>query len=264
MAASEPQIKFEDGAAYESFMGVWSRSAGEIFLDWLAPPQAMAWLDVGCGNGAFTELLTERTAPARILGVDPSPAQLDYARKRHAAGIASFVPGDAMALPVEDRSFDAAVMTLVIFFVPQPAKGLTEMVRAVKPGGLVAAYAWDIMGGGFPVHVIYEELQALGLPAPAPPSAEVSRMAALTALWTDGGLDHVETKVITVQRRFDDFETLWRINLTGSRLTAVWGAMTPEQRQTLKDNVRARLIADAGGVITCSARAHAIRGQTAR
>ena len=53
---TEPQIRFEDGAGYERMMGVWSRSAGQIFLDWLAPKPGLAWVDVSCGNGAFTEL----------------------------------------------------------------------------------------------------------------------------------------------------------------------------------------------------------------
>ena len=59
--------------------------------------------------------------------------------------------GDAMALPVSDDAFDAATMGLVIFFVPDPAKGVAEMVRVVRPGGTIAAYAWDILGGGFPL-----------------------------------------------------------------------------------------------------------------
>src|SRR5258708_2438710 len=124
---AENQIRFDDGAAYERFMGVWSRSVGEIFLDWLHLARGLAWLDVGSGNGAFTELLVERAAPSRILGVDPSEAQLEFARGRHTTGIAEFVKGDAMALPAADQSFDAAVMALVIFFVPDPTKGVAEM-----------------------------------------------------------------------------------------------------------------------------------------
>jgi ubiquinone/menaquinone biosynthesis C-methylase UbiE len=64
--------------------------------------------------------------------------------------VAKFRQGDAMALPFPEDRFDAAVMALVIFFVPDPAKGVAEMVRVVGPGGMVAAYAWDTMGGGFP------------------------------------------------------------------------------------------------------------------
>src|SRR5438034_3377352 len=113
---AEPQIRFDDGAAYERMMGVWSRLAGEIFLDWLAPRPGLRWIDVGCGNGAFTELLVERCTPAEVQGVDPSEGQLAFARTRHTARIAEFRIGDAIALPFSEDAFDAAVMALVIFF----------------------------------------------------------------------------------------------------------------------------------------------------
>src|ERR1700676_2607787 len=95
----QSQISYEDGAAYERMMGVWSRIAGEIFLDWLAPRSGLRWIDIGCGNGAFTELLVERCAPAEVQGIDPSEAQLAFARTRPAARVAEFRQGDAMALP---------------------------------------------------------------------------------------------------------------------------------------------------------------------
>ena len=52
---TQPPIRFVDGAAYDRGMGSWSRLAGQVFLDWLAPPAGQRWLDVGCGSGAFTE-----------------------------------------------------------------------------------------------------------------------------------------------------------------------------------------------------------------
>src|SRR5712692_8772918 len=104
---AEQQIRFNDGAAYERMMGIWSRLAGNIFLEWLAPPPGLRWIDVGCGNGAFTELLAERCAPVEIQGIDPSEAQLAFARARPAARVAEFRPGDAMALPFPDDRFDA-------------------------------------------------------------------------------------------------------------------------------------------------------------
>src|SRR5262245_11838518 len=118
---SELKIRFDDGAAYERMMGIWTRYAGRVFLDWLAPAPGVRWLDVGCGNGAFTELLLERCAPKAIEGIDPSEAQLAFARERPAARTARFRQGDAQALPYSDATFDAAVMALVIFFVPDPA-----------------------------------------------------------------------------------------------------------------------------------------------
>ena len=76
---AETQIRFDDGAAYERMMGNWSRRAGNIFLDWLAAPPGLKWIDVGCGNGAFTELIVERCAPAEVQGIDPSEGQLAFA-----------------------------------------------------------------------------------------------------------------------------------------------------------------------------------------
>src|SRR5947208_7882923 len=103
-------IRFEDGAGYEQYMGKWSQLAGESFLDWLAPQSGLRWLDVGCGNGAFTEIIADRCAPASVHGIDPSEAQLAYARTRPALRSAQFRAGDAMALPFSDDMFDAAVM----------------------------------------------------------------------------------------------------------------------------------------------------------
>jgi len=133
-APKEHQFRFDDGAAYERMMGNWSRLAGEIFLDWLAPLSGLRWIDIGCGNGAFTELLVERCAVAEVQGIDPSEGQLAFARARPAARVAEFRQGDAMALPFSEDRFDVAVMALVIFFVPDPAKGVAEMVRVFLSG----------------------------------------------------------------------------------------------------------------------------------
>ena len=86
---AENQIRFDDGAAYERMMGTWSRLAGDIFIEWLNPRPGLRWVDVGCGNGAFTARLIERCAPAEVQGIDPSDAQLTFARTRSDARIAS-------------------------------------------------------------------------------------------------------------------------------------------------------------------------------
>ena len=69
---SDAGTQFLDGDAYERLMGRWSRMAGEKFLNWLAVPNGLYWLDVGCGNGAFTESLIAGSAPAAVGGIDPS------------------------------------------------------------------------------------------------------------------------------------------------------------------------------------------------
>ena len=83
-------------------------------------------------------------------------------------------------------------MALVIFFVPEPAKGVAEMARVVRPGGIVAAYAWDMQGGGFPMTPILAEVRAFGKrDLQGPPSVEASRMDSLRKLWSDAGMEGV-------------------------------------------------------------------------
>lgn len=257
------QIRFLDGAGYERYMGIWSRLAGATFLDWLDPKAGLRWLDVGCGNGAFTEMIVERCGPASVQGIDPSEEQLAFARTRPAARISQFRRADAMALPFPDDAFDAAVMPLVIFFVPQPAKGVSEMARVVCPGGAVTAYAWDLTGGGFPYETLQAEMRELGVAALAPPSPGASRIEALRELWTDAGLEAVETREITVQRTFADFEEYWKTILMGPSVGPRLAAMAVPDIALLQTRMRARLPADASGRISYSARANAVKGRVA-
>jgi SAM-dependent methyltransferase len=242
-------------------MGEWSRLAGETFLDWLAPKSGLRWLDVGCGNGAFTEMLVERCAPASVQGIDPSEGQLAYARTRPASRVAQFRQGDAMAPPFPDDTFDAAVMPLVIFFVPDPARGVAEMARVVCPGGVVTAYAWDMEGGGFPYEALQAEMRGLGVAVPVPPSPGASRIDVMRDLWAGAGLASVETREIAVRRTFADFDDYWTTILGGASVGPGLAAMAPEVLALLKARTHASLPADAAGHITCSARANAVKGR---
>lgn len=255
-------IQFDDGAAYERFMGAWSQLVAAQFLDWLAPQPGLRWLDVGCGNGAYTVMIAERCAPVMIHGIDPSEAQLAFARTRLPSSRARFERGDAMALPFGDDSFDAAVMPLVIFFVPDPPRGVAEMARVVRPGGIVAAYAWDMTGGGFPYAVVQAELRAMGLDVPSPPSPDASRTDRLIELWTGAGLDAIGTREITVERTFTNFDDYWQTIIGGPSVGRQLRALSSEDRARFTTQLRERLpAADARGRIVTSARANAIRGR---
>jgi SAM-dependent methyltransferase len=255
------EIHFDDGAAYERYMGLWSRVAGDQMLAWLSPPRGARWLDVGCGNGVFTELLHERCAPSGLVGVDPSPEQLAYARARPALRNARLLQGDAMALPLADGCMNVAIMPLVLFFVPDPAVGVREMTRVVGAGGLVCAYAWDMPGGGFPYHLLQREMRALGATVPKPPSPEASRLEVMNALWVGAGLDDVRTCQFFVQRRFDSFDEYWATVLGGASIGRTLAAMDPEHITVLKARLVSQLPVDEAGAVTCHAIANAVCGR---
>jgi SAM-dependent methyltransferase len=256
---ADQEIRFDDGAAYEDFMGRWSRLAGDAFLDWLRPAPGLRWLDVGCGNGAFTELLAQRCAPASLDGVDPSEGQLAFARTRLPQ--ARLRTGGAMALPWPDAAFDAAVMALVIFFVPEPARGVAEMARVIRPGGGVCAYAWDIAGGGFPYFALQDEMARLGQQPLMPPSVDAARLDSLSRLWREAGLVDVETRELVVARRFADFDAFWAAASNGPGIGQRLAAAPAGNAGRLKERLRERLAPASDGSVTCEGRANAVRGR---
>ena len=257
------EIRFDDGAAYERMMGMWSRIAGDVFLDWLAPKPGQTWLDIGCGNGAFSELIVTRTAPGAVHGVDPSEGQLAFARTRPHADKMQFRQGGAMELPYADNAFDTATMALVLFFVPEPAQGVAEMARVVKPGGSVSAYAWDMLGGGFPQERIFEALRAMGRTPVGAPRPEASQRDVMERLWRDAGLTDVETRVITVERTFENFEDLWTSVLPGPTLKNAMVDMPEAQVRELEERCRRAFPAASDGRITYPAWANAVKGKAA-
>jgi len=255
---------FSDGKVYERMMGRWSKRVGRQFLDWLDAPKNLKWVEVGCGNGAFTEELIARCAPLEVSAVDPSPGQLAFARTRPAAKMAQFQIGDAQALPFADKTFDAAAMALAITFIPDPAKGVGEMARVVRPGGLVATYMWDTLNDGVPLAPIAAALKSMGKTV-ARPSGEASRREVMQALWQQAGLRSVETRVIRIPvafSSFDDFcdSTLVPIGPSGQ----VVGAMSAAEKEQLKGRLRELLPIAADGSIAYEAFANAVKGHVSR
>jgi SAM-dependent methyltransferase len=241
-------------------MGRWSRLAGEKFLDWLDAPKNLKWIDVGCGNGAFTEVLIARCAPAAVTGIDPSEGQLAYARGRPGANRAEFRVADAQALPFSDNSFDAATMALVIVFIPDPGKAARELARVVRPGGAVATYMWEFPDG-FPPAPLAAAMKDLGLIPPERPNVQASARGAMQAIWKEAGLTAIETEVIRIRVSFSSFDDFWDSNTvpvgpSGKALSE----LSPGALEQLKTRLRERLPIAADGSISYQAFANAVKG----
>jgi demethylmenaquinone methyltransferase/2-methoxy-6-polyprenyl-1,4-benzoquinol methylase len=103
----------------------------------LQPGQAA--LDVASGTGKVAADLADRAgAYGRVLGVDLSPGMIDVATQRFAGrpGL-EFTVGDALALPTDDATFDAATIAFGMRNLPDYGRGFAEMARSVRPGGRV-------------------------------------------------------------------------------------------------------------------------------
>ncbi len=91
-------------------------------------------LDVACGSGKLTAQLVRIAGPiGRVVGLDFSSQMLAVARREH-PGV-EFTDGDALNLPFDDATFDAATIAFGLRNLADPVMGLREMLRVVKPGG---------------------------------------------------------------------------------------------------------------------------------
>ena len=95
-------------------------------------------VDIACGNGA-TALLLARQLGCVTVGVDLGARAIEQAKRATPPGArASFLLGDAEALPLADASFDVALSECSLCTFPDTPRAIAEMARVVRPGGMLA------------------------------------------------------------------------------------------------------------------------------
>jgi SAM-dependent methyltransferase len=252
------------GAAYEPYVGRWSRLVAREFLNWLAVPARGRWLDVGCGTGGLTETILAIASPDSVTGVDPSEAYVAFARAHIRDARASFEVGSAMALAAQTATFEAAVAGLVFNFVPQAETAVMEMARVTKPGGVVAAYVWDYAEGMGLMRRFWDAAVALEASATALDEGKrfpLCRPEPLIRLFNGTGLHDVQVRAIDIPTGFRDFDDYWSPFLGGQGPAPGYAmSLTEERRATLRERIRASLTTEPDGSIHLTARAWAVRG----
>ena len=255
------------GAAYEPFIGRWSRLVARELLGWLAVPPNGRWLDVGCGTGALTGAILADAMPARVWAADASAGFVAYARRQTPDPRAGFAVADARALPLPSASLDAVVSGLVLNFVPGPDRAAAEMARVARSGAVVATYLWDYADGMRLLRHFWDAAVAEDPGAAALDEGRrfpLCRPAALRALWEGAGLEEVETRALEVESRFASFDELWAPFLGGQGPAPSYVAsLDAGRRERLRERLRALVPAAADGSITLGARAWAVRGMRA-
>jgi len=259
---AEVAHSFDDSAAYERFVGRWGRAAGAVFLDWIAPPTNARWLDVGCGTGLFTELILDTRSPAVVFAIDQAEAQIEHARRKPAAQQADFQVADAQALPFPDSTFDVVASALVINFIPDRPRALSEMRRVARARSVVAGYVWDFTEELSPSGPFRLGMRQIVADLPALPGTEESRLGALRSLFERAGFEEIATRSIDVTVSFPHFEDFWLAQTPSySPTTKMIAAMTKRDRVRLIEAVRAGLPIRPDGRIEYSARANAIKAR---
>ncbi len=136
---------FQDAAAYEHLMGRWSRRLAPSLIQFGGFADGERVLDAGCGTGCLTLALPDFANFASITGIDITEPYVEAARSSNADPRIAFEVGDVLALPYSDAAFDRAYSCLVLHFIPEAARAVTEMRRVVRPGGMATAAIWDIL-----------------------------------------------------------------------------------------------------------------------
>jgi ubiquinone/menaquinone biosynthesis C-methylase UbiE len=255
---------WSSGRSYEPYVGRWSRLVAAQFVPWLDRPPGGRWLDVGCGTGALSDAILAGADPADVVGVDPSPGFVAHAAAHVHDPRARFVVGDARALPVPDGSADAVVSGLMLNFVPARSSALREMRRAVRPGGVVAAYVWDYPADMQLMTHFWDA--AVDLDPAARTMHEAVRFGfcrpdPLRSMVERAGLADVVVRPVVVPTVFGDFDDYWTPFLGGTGSGPAYAmSLDEEQRGALRDLLRERLPAEDDGSIHLTARAWAVRG----
>jgi ubiquinone/menaquinone biosynthesis C-methylase UbiE len=102
-------------------------------------------LDLGCGFGDTTLMLSQRFPETYLTGIDMDAALIDaaIAEKKSQNANLDFVCGDALHLPFEDSSFDFVFCRYLLLHIPGAFAAMEEMKRVCKPGGIVFAQEYD-------------------------------------------------------------------------------------------------------------------------
>ncbi len=265
MTASTTSPNWASGDGYEPYVGRWSRLLARDFVRWLARPAGGRWLDVGAGTGAVSAAILDLVEPAVVLAIDPSAGFLAYAKQRLPDERFQIQIGSADAIPVGEAQFATVVGGLMLNFVPDPARAVSEMTRVVQSDGVVATYVWDYKDGQEMMRVFWDAAVALDLSVRE--SAEQRRFVpvcqpdALARLFTTAGLRDVENHILDLTMRFRDFDDYWNPFLGGQGPAPSYAAtLSPEHLATLRESIRAVLNTAPDGSISLPARAFAVRG----
>jgi SAM-dependent methyltransferase len=250
------------GDAYDRFIGRYGAALGGATLEAAGVRPGMRVLDVGTGTGALAGQAAGLVGAANVAAVDPSEPFVESCRARLPDADVRVAPAES--LPFDDDSFDAVLAQLVVPFMSDARRGVSEMSRVAKPGAVVGASVWDYAGGMRMLRAFWDAAAALDPESAARDEGRLLRYASpdeLDALWSEVGLDDVETTALEVEASYDDFDDLWTPFLGGFGPAGAYAAsLEPDAQAALREQLRKNL-GDPDGPFTLTATAWCVRGR---
>jgi SAM-dependent methyltransferase len=265
LTMSQGSQMFAEAAAYEQFMGRWSRLLAPMLITFASVGGRDSILDVGSGTGELAFALANGRSAVEVIGVDRSDAYVQYAQARTLSDRVRFVVGDAGALQFAADTFDKTLSSLALNFVPNPGRAVGEMIRVTRPGGVVAATVWDYAEGMEMLRVFWDEAVALEAAADARDERQMPlcKRGELESLWRASGLEAVEGHPLVFQLSFDSFQDYWQPFLRGQGPAGAYvAALPPTKRIALERRLLTRLLnGRRDAPFTLQARAWAAKGR---
>jgi SAM-dependent methyltransferase len=207
-SSDRPAASFEvAAAAYGAFMGRYSRPLAALFVDLLDLPPDARVLDVGCGTGALTQRLVERVGAANVVACDPSESFVDA--MRHDFPDVRVEHSGAEDLPFPDAQFDATLAQLVVHFMTDPTRGLSEMARVTAPGGIVAASVWDHSANAGPLSLYWSAVRDVHADVLDESRLPGVQPGDLARRFADAGMPAAQTTTLTVVVEHPTFDDWW-------------------------------------------------------
>ncbi len=256
-----------DGAAYQRFIGRWTRRLADPLVTFAGPLPEGPVLDVGTGTGSVIAALRAAEPDRSVTGIDVAEPYLAFARGRDDCEGATFLRQDAASLDLPDDHFAGALSCIVMNFLKEPAGALAEMRRVVMPGGVIASAVWDFRGGLVYQRLLWDTIALLDPVAAATRdrifSAPLGLPEGMVDLWRAEGLDDVTRDSLTIRMDFSSFADYWEPLLGGQGPVGGYVAgLEPDMQTRVREAVRAAFLAGApDGERSLTATAWAVKGR---
>jgi ubiquinone/menaquinone biosynthesis C-methylase UbiE len=240
--AEELSFRAEAAAEYDRAFAHVSTHFAPSLLRAARLALGMHVLDIATGTGLVAEPALAAVGPAgHVTAADMSPAMVERARARLGkATNASVSVEDGQALSFADGSFDAVVCSLGLMFFPDPARGLAEFHRVLRPGGWAAVSVHTVpdRSYNFQINVIL----ARHMPSLAETITRTFALgdaAWLRLLFSEAGFVDIETQTEEHTFRLPSFEAYYGPFERGGASTGQALATLPEDiRLSVREEVR--------------------------